>query len=93
MPAGTPTTSLRNLGPTTAAMLEAVGIDSAEALREAGALLAYKILRHRYPTAVGLLTLYALEGALTDRHWNSFTPEERARMKADADGDLEIGTA
>lgn len=85
-----PLVSLKNLGSTSAAMLREVGIETPEALREAGAVLAYKILRHRYPTHVNLLFLYALEGALTDRHWNSFSPQEKARLKAAVAGDLEI---
>ena len=83
---------LKNLGPTSAAMLETVGIDSEDALREAGSVLAYKILKHRYPKSVNLLFLYAIEGALTGRHWNSFSTDEKARLKAEAEGILEIGT-
>lgn len=82
---------LKNLGSRSTEMLRAVGIETPEALREAGAVLAYKILKHRFPKAVNLLFLYALEGALTNRHWNSFSPDEKARLQAEAQGELKIG--
>lgn len=84
---------LTNLGPTSVAMLREIGIETPEALREAGAALAYKILKHRFPQQVNLIFLYALEGALTERHWNSFSPEEKVLLKAHVEGELEIGAA
>ncbi|NNF57540.1 MAG: TfoX/Sxy family protein [Rhodothermaceae bacterium] len=84
---------LKNLGPRSIEMLGAVGIDTPEALREAGSVLAYKVLKHRFPKAVNLLFLYALEGALTERHWNSFSREEKARLQAASQGELDIGLA
>ena len=74
-------------------MLRAVGIERPEALREAGAVLAYKILKHRFPTSVNLLFLYALEGALAERHWSSFSPEEKATLNEAVAGELEVGTS
>ena len=70
-------------------MLREVGIETPEALREAGAALAYKILKHRFPKEVMLNFLYAMEGALQDRHWNSFSPEEKEELKASVVGELE----
>jgi DNA transformation protein and related proteins len=87
---GEPLTALKNLGPESARMLLEVGIETPEALREAGAVLAYKLLQHRFGARVNALFLFALEGALTGRHWNSFSPEEKARLRSDADGDLEV---
>ena len=85
-------TSLKNIGPTAAGMLEEAGITSPEALREAGAPLAYKILRHRFGAArVNALFLFAMEGALQERHWNAFSPKEKAALREAAAGDLEIG--
>lgn len=83
---------LPSLGPKSAAMLETVGIDTPEALREAGAVLAYKILRYRFgPTRVNALFLFALHAALTDRHWSQITPEEKATLRREAQsGDLDV---
>lgn len=67
-----------------------MGIETVEDLEKAGAGLAYKILKHRFPKEVNLLFLYAMEGALTNRHWNSFSPEEKEALKARLEGDLEI---
>jgi len=30
-----------------------------------------------------------MEGALQDRHWNSFSPQEKAELKAAVEGELE----
>lgn len=84
-----PLADLRNLGKKSAEKLRSVGIESPEALRDAGAILAYKILKHRYPSQVTLNILYAIEGALQERHWNSFTAEEKVKLKAEADSELE----
>ena len=37
------------------------------------------------------LLLYALAGALQDRHWNSFSAEEKAAISAETDGHLGVG--
>ena len=74
-------------------MLAAVGIETADDLRQVGAAMAYRMLRHRFGTGVNRLALWALAGALEDRHWNSFSDAERAALEADARGDLGVGTA
>ncbi|MDX1439353.1 MAG: TfoX/Sxy family protein [Rubricoccaceae bacterium] len=81
---------LKNLGPQSVAMLREAGIHTDEDLRRAGSVLVYKILKHRFPREVSLLFLYAIEGALKDRHWNSFTTEEKARLRAQVEGELVI---
>lgn len=84
--------TLMNLGPTSVEMLRQVGIGTAGDLREAGAAMAYRILRHRFgKQRVNALFLFAMEGALQDRHWNSFTPDEKAALREEASGDLEVG--
>ena len=84
-----PLADLRNLGEKSAELLREIGIEKPEALSEAGAALAYKILKHRFPKEVTLNFLYAMEGALQNRHWNSFTPEEKEELKAAVEGELE----
>ncbi|MEM1118099.1 MAG: TfoX/Sxy family protein, partial [Bacteroidota bacterium] len=82
--------SLKNLGPTTDAYLAEVGIETAEEVRRLGAPMVYRILKHRHGAEVNRIWLYALEGALTDRHWNSFSPSEKAALTEAASGDLDV---
>ena len=84
--------ALKNLGPKTDAMLAAVGIETADDLRQTGAAMAYRMLRHRFGPRVNRLALWALAGALAGRHWNSFSDAEKAALDADASGDLDVGT-
>lgn len=74
--------TLRNLGPTSAELFAGVGITTAEQVRDLGAPLAYRLLRHRWGRRVSILFLYAIEGALQDRAFNSFSEAERAAMRA-----------
>ena len=76
---------LRNIGPKSAALLRAAGIDSAENLREIGAAAAYRRLKFVEPRRVSLNMLWALLGALTDRDWRDIPPAEKARLQADAE--------
>ena len=41
------------------------------------------------PKEATLNFLYAMEGALQDRHWNSFSPEEKEELKAAVEGESE----
>ncbi len=77
--------NLRNIGPKSAALLRAVGIDSLENLREIGAVAAYRRLKFVEPRAVSLNMLWALQGALTDRDWRDIPVAEKDRLLADAE--------
>ena len=61
---------LKNLGPVTARLLHEVGIETERQLRQVGAVAAYRRLKHLAPRQITLVCLYALQGALTDTHWN-----------------------
>ena len=87
--AATPIEQLRNLGPQTAAWLRVVGLHTQGDLEAVGAAMAYRMLRHHF-RGVNRLALYALFGALEDRHWNSYTPEEKARMTEAAEGAFSV---
>ena len=76
---------LPNLGPASARMLVEAGIETPEALRGLGAAFTYRVLRHRHGRRVNAVFLYALAGALADRHWASFSPDERAALRASAE--------
>lgn len=84
-----PVEKLKNIGPQSAGWLRDVGIETEGDLIEAGAVMAYKILQHRFK-GVNLLMLYALEGALQNRHYNSFSPEEKEVLKKAASESLDI---
>lgn len=77
-------TSMRNIGREMSRKLTAVGLASAEALREAGAKEAYLRLKLTYPN-VCLVHLYVLEGAIRDMDYNRLPPETRADLKAFSD--------
>lgn len=90
-PMGTRISELLNLGPVSERQLVEVGIADADALRAAGALHAYARLKWRYPREVNVVALYALEGALTDTHWNRLPgarKEELRRFAAESAGKL-----
>ncbi len=68
-----------------------VGIANADALRAVGAREAYARLKWRYPREINVVALYALEGALTDTHWNclpGIRKEELHRFAANLAGKL-----
>jgi DNA transformation protein and related proteins len=70
---------LKNIGPTIARRLMAVGIHSRDDLRRIGPALAYSKMQAQ--TADNLpvcFYLYSLEGALTDRHWDDLPEATKA---------------
>jgi DNA transformation protein and related proteins len=79
-----PLAALRNLGPASARLLRAAGIATPDELRDLGAVLAYRLVAHRHGGA-SVNLLYALHGALEDRHWASLTTDERDALRAAAD--------
>ena len=86
-----PPSALKNLGPETDRMLREVGIETAAEVRELGAPMVYRILKHRFGARINRIALYALAGAVAGRHWNSFSPDEKAALTEAADGDLGVG--
>ena len=76
-----PVSSIRNLGPAMEKAFAAVGIDSAEALREIGADAAYaRLLRagHR-PHFIGY---YVIVMGLQGRPWNDCKGDEKTALRA-----------
>ena len=75
---------LRNIGPKSAAWLRQVGIHDAAHLTRIGAVEAFvRIRRAGFRPSLNLL--YALEGALSDCHWQQITPERRDALARAAD--------
>lgn len=76
-----PPSSLRNLGPVSDEMLAEVGVTSAGGLARAGAEEAWRRLKFRYGRHVGLVFLYALEGALSNRDWRDLDPDRKEALR------------
>lgn len=74
-----PLATAANLGPKSAAMLEAVGIDSMEKLAALGSVTAYALVRGSNPR-ISLNLLWAMEGAITGQSWQTVAREHRASL-------------
>lgn len=71
--------SMRNLGPRSAQQLASVGINTIEKFRTMGSVAAY-VKVQRGCTNVGMNMLWALEGALTNTHWEVVQREQGPRL-------------
>lgn len=81
--------TLRNLGPASLQMLAAAGISSEDDLRALGSVAAYLAVK-RTGAKASLNLLWALEGALTGRHWQVVAREDRTALLLHLD-DMERG--
>lgn len=80
---------LRNIGPKSAAWLRQVGLRTEEDLRAIGALEAFmRVKRAGFKPSLNLL--YALEGALTDCHWQEVPAERRSELLVAADAAIAL---
>ena len=71
--------TLKNLGPKSQAMLAKAGIHTEDDLRKTGSVMAYVRTKAVWPAA-SLNLLWALEGALTGRSWQSVAESDRASL-------------
>ncbi len=76
-----PVSDLPNLGPRSAEWLTAIGIQTAEELREIGYAAAYQELIASGTAAPHRMMLYALAGAVMDRSCMSFSREEKREIE------------
>ncbi len=74
-----PLSAVPNLGPKSAAMLEAAGITSLEQLRTLGAVAAYARVKAAHARA-SLNLLWALEGAISGEPWQRVAREHRTSL-------------
>ena len=70
---------LPNFGPKSQIMLEQAGIGTVAQLRELGAVRAYLRVKRQNGRA-SLNLLWALEGALSGRHWLEVAKHDRLRL-------------
>ncbi len=80
---------LPNFGPKSQQMLVGAGIHTVEQLRELGAVRAYvQVKRARNGASLNLL--WAMEGALSGRHWQDVAKHDRLRLLLELE-DVEKG--
>lgn len=70
---------LPNLGPKSQQMLAEAGIHSVEQLRQLGAVRAF-VQTKQTTQNISLNLLWALEGALSDRHWQEVVKHDRLSL-------------
>ncbi|MBI3902706.1 MAG: TfoX/Sxy family protein [Nitrosomonadales bacterium] len=70
---------LPNFGPKSQQMLGQAGIHTLEQLRELGAVRTYVRVKH-CGACSSLNLLWALEGALSGRHWREVAKQDRLRL-------------
>ncbi|MCG7896637.1 MAG: TfoX/Sxy family protein [Candidatus Thiodiazotropha taylori] len=71
---------LKGLGPKSEKALNEVGIKTRLQLQSIGAVGAYKRLMHAAAAKPSLNFLYAMVGALEERHWSEIAKVEKARL-------------
>lgn len=81
---------MKGLGPRSEAMLNSIGIYTEAELRTLGPVKAFMMLTKSCATPPSLNLLYALVGALEDRHWLSIAKQERGRLLLELEGYEEI---
>lgn len=69
---------LKGLGPISEKMLVSAGIDSVAVLKELGAIRAFIKVSNSCETTPSINLLYALVGALENRHWLSIAKRQKA---------------
>jgi len=73
---------MRNLGDKSAKWLAEVGITTSEQLQEMGAVEAYARVKAARPGQVNLVLLWALYGAINDKHFAAVPPDVKDMLKA-----------
>ena len=81
---------LKGLGPKSEKCLQEVGIRTPEDLRSIGAVRAFMKLQKECSTKPSLNFLYAMVGALEDKHWADIAKSEKGRLLIELDGFREL---
>jgi DNA transformation protein len=79
VPADKKLIELKNLGASTVNILNSIGIRTQQELQAIGSVQAYRRIRQR-GVHVSRALLYALEGALLDKSWQSLDPALKAQL-------------
>jgi nucleotidyltransferase/DNA polymerase involved in DNA repair len=81
---------LKGLGPKTESYLNEIGIHTKGQLEEIGAVGAYIKLKEQCSVNPSLNFLYALVGALEDKHWAQIAKSEKGRLLYELEGYREL---
>ncbi len=84
LPPDTPVEKLKNIGPKSGELLRAVGITTYGELAAVGTLESWRRVRAVAPYRVSTNWLFAIEGALTDTHWNRLPQPVMDELRAAA---------
>ena len=84
-------TALKGLGPKSEKCLHEIGIFTSLDLEAVGAVRAFIRLKKECCIKPSLNFLYAMVGALEDKHWTNIAKSEKSRLLLELDGysDLE----
>ena len=74
---------LKNLGAASVNILQAVGINTYDDLKSIGPVNVYLRIKERN-IHVSKVMLYALQGALTNTHWNDLDPHLKQQLLEEA---------
>lgn len=81
---------LKGLGPKSEKCLIEIGINTPDDLRRVGPVRAFIRLKKESGTKPSLNFLYAMVGALEDRHWVEIAKSERGRLLMELEGYQEL---
>ena len=81
---------LKGLGPKSEKCLNEVGITTRKELEEFGAVKAFMKLRREGSIKPSLNFLYAMVGALEDKHWADIAKSEKGRLLMELEGYREL---
>ncbi len=81
---------LKGLGPKSEQWLNSIGIETEAQLRELGPVRVYLRLKGEGSINPSLNLLYAMVGALENRHWTDISQSEKARLLMELEGYQEL---
>ena len=81
---------LKGLGPKSERCLNEIGIKTKADLEKTGPVRAFLKLRKECRTKPSLNFLYAMVGALEERHWADIAKSEKGRLLMELDGYQEL---
>ena len=81
---------LKGLGPKSERCLNEIGIHTRQDLEETGPIRAFLRLKKEGRTPPSLNFLYAMIGALEDRHWTEIARTRRQQLLLELDGYTEL---
>ena len=81
---------LKGLGPKSIKCLHEIGITTPQQLVEFGAMNTFMKLKKEGSVKPSLNFLYALVGAIEDRHWTEIAKHERSRLLIELEGYKEL---